>query len=77
MSKIYTATDLTRYIYRETTQQENIDILNQMQYDMDLKEEFEMQLAAVLMLSEAELDPNPTSVSLILEHSFKHHEVPN
>lgn len=77
MSKIYTATDLTRYIYRETTQQENIDILNQMQYDMELKEEFEMQLAAVLMLSEAELDPNPTSVSLILEHSFKHHEVPN
>lgn len=77
MSKIYTATDLTRYIYRETTQQENMEILNQMQYDMDLKEEFEMQLAAVLMLSEAELDPNPTSVNLILEHSFKHQEVAN
>lgn len=77
MSKIYTANDLLRYIYRETTSQENIEILQQLGEDAALKEEFEQQLSTILSLSEAELDPHPTSVNIILEHSLKQHEVHN
>jgi hypothetical protein len=77
MSKIYTATDLIRYIYRETTPAENAGILHQMHADEAFKEEFENQLATLLVLNEAELDPSPTSVSLILEHSLRQHEVHN
>jgi hypothetical protein len=77
MSKIYSATDLIRYIYRETTPAENSGIMHQLQVDSVFKEEFENQVSAVLALTEAEFNPSPTSVSIIMEHSQKQHELHN
>ena len=77
MSKIYTSTDLIRYIYRETTPAENSGIMHQLQVDAVFKEEFENQLAAVFALTESEFNPSPTSVSIIMEHSHKQHEMHN
>ncbi len=73
MPKIYTANDLIRYIYRETTAQENHEIIAQMSYDLSLREEFESQLATVQSLGKAELEPHPSSVQIILEHSLQQH----
>lgn len=74
MPKIYTPNDLIRYIYKETTASENLNLDKILKTNEQAAESLESFQTMVDQLHEAELMPNPTSVSLILEYSQKLHE---
>ena len=72
MSEIYTANDLIRFIYKETSAEENIHIQHLIQHNIQAAEEYKELLITVDALSEVSLNAHPTSIQLILEHS--HHQ---
>lgn len=74
MSEIYTQDDLIRYIYQETTADENLRIQHLLQNNIAAKEEFESLKEMVGTLNNASLDPDPTSIRIIMEHAHKQTE---
>ena len=74
MPKIYTTEDLLRYIYKETSSAENRLILAELQSNQELAEELENLQIIISQLNEADLNPHPTSVNLIMEYAHKLHE---
>ncbi|MES2779385.1 MAG: hypothetical protein V4651_05750 [Bacteroidota bacterium] len=72
MSEIYTANDLIRYIYEETSAEENVHIQHLIQHNLKAAEEFKELLSTIGSLEQVSLNAHPTSIQLILEHS--HHQ---
>lgn len=69
MSEIYTANDLIRFIYKETTPLESANIQFLIQHNLAAKEEYESLLELTTSFADASLDPDPTSVNIIMEYS--------
>jgi hypothetical protein len=74
MPKIYTANDLIRFIYQETSTRENLEIQQEIEQFPYAAEELEGVQSILSQLDEIDLEPDPTSVKLILEYSQKLHE---
>lgn len=72
MSEIYTANDLIRFIYKETSAEENIHIQHLIQHNLQAAEAYKELLHTIGSLEQVSLDAHPTSIQLILEHS--HHQ---
>jgi len=70
MQEIYT-TELIRFYYHETTQAENRAIVNRLQQEPEYLEAWENLKLTLSELQECELDPNPTSVNIILEYAHR------
>lgn len=68
MSEIYTANDLIRYIYKETSAEENVHIQHLIQHNLQAVDEFKELSATIGSLEDVSLDAHPTSISLIMEH---------
>lgn len=71
MSEIYTANDLIRFIYQETSPAETANIQHLLQHNAQAKEEYLQLQETLKMLDDVALDPHPTSISIIMEHSHK------
>jgi hypothetical protein len=71
MSEIYTANDLLRFIFNETSAEESIHIQHLLKHNLQAKEEYDGLNDMLAKVEESGLDPHPTSVQLILEHSAK------
>jgi hypothetical protein len=71
MSEIYTANDLLRFMFNETSAEETIHIQHLLKHNTQAKEEYDGLKEMLAKVEESSLDPHPTSVKLILEHSAK------
>ena len=69
MIKVFTQTDLIRYLYRETTEEERIEIDRALKRDVNLKMLFNEVRAALKDLDEATLEPSDTTICNILNYS--------
>ena len=69
MIKVFTQTDLIRYLYQETTEEEKKEIEKALERDPELNSQF-TELSAVMMeLDFASLEPSEKTVQNILSHS--------
>lgn len=73
MPKIYTPNDLIRFIYNETDTHESLEISQGVQSHPKAAEDLEQFRSVIRELDAMDLEPDPTSVSLILEYSQKSH----
>lgn len=71
MSEIYTANDLLRFMFNETTAEESVHIQHLLKHNIQAQEEYNGFQEMLTKLEENSLDPHPTSVKLIMEHSAK------
>lgn len=71
----FTPEDLIASFYNETDQQTRQEILSELKNDATLADEFSDLSEVIGMLDDAGLDPHPTSIAIIMEHSAKTHEV--
>ncbi len=74
MQKNYTAQDLLRYIYKETTQEESKDMLHLVKNNIHFREELVSIQSVFAKLNDLDLGPDPTSLNIIMEYSQKLHE---
>jgi hypothetical protein len=70
MRKIYTD-DLIRFIYNETTIEQNKFICLSLQSNPTLKSECELLKESIHQLDAISLLPHPSSIKIIMEESFK------
>jgi hypothetical protein len=71
MPKIYTANDLISFIYNETSTEQSIHVEHLLKHNVKAKEEFDVLKETIDMLDAESLDPHPTSLKIIMEHSAK------
>ena len=69
MRNHFTPNDLIRFIYRETSSEEDIKIKLQLAEDAEFAVEFQGLIEMVTTLDQIALEPSETSVNLILERS--------
>ena len=69
MIKTFTQTDLVRYLYHETTEEENSEIDRALDRDSNLKALYNDVRAALTDLDDAALAPSDTTVARILNYS--------
>ena len=69
MRKTYTPNDLIRFIYHETSTQEEQGIVEQLMNDTALMQEYRELVKTVTALDETPAEPHPTSISIIMEYS--------
>ena len=69
MLKTFTQTDLIRYLYRETTEEEKSQIDRALKRDGNLKALFNEVRAALKDLDETALQPSESTVFNILNYS--------
>ena len=75
MRKTITPEDLVRFIYRETTDAEELQIVEALAANPDLLHEYRSLVKAVTALDSALMEPDPTSVNIIMEYSAAHQKV--
>jgi hypothetical protein len=74
MTKTFTHDDLIRYIYRETSEEEDKEVENALLCDAKLAELFkELNLIAISLDNMFEEDPSDRSVENILQYSKSMH----
>jgi hypothetical protein len=71
MSEIYTANDLLRFLFNETTAEESLHIQHLLKHHQKASEEYQQFKEMLGKLDEESLLPHPTSIQLIMEHSAK------
>jgi hypothetical protein len=69
MQKLFTPDDLVRFIYKETSPEENLAIKKAILEDMELAKTYHGMLTAREELDCLSLEPSPSSLNLILEYS--------
>ena len=69
MEQTCTHNDLLRFIYRETTLDEELAIKTQIAENPALAEEFRMMMETVNELDSISLEPSETSINIILDAS--------
>lgn len=73
MIKTFTQDDLVRYIYKETTAEENSEIEQAMLFDEVLAEDYAELSSVVSALDGAQKEPTQLSVDAILSYSKSYH----
>ena len=69
MIKTFTQDDLVRYIYQETTKEENIEIEQAMLFDEALADEYAELSSVVMSLNGVQKEPSQSLVDRILNYS--------
>lgn len=69
MIKTFTQTDLIRYLYRETTEEEEKEIDKALTRDAELMASYHELRALIQELDKAELEPSSSAVLNILSYS--------
>ena len=69
MKQIFTPDDLVRFIYKETTPEENLAIKKAILDDMELAITYQAMLTAHEQLDCISMEPDPSSINLILQYS--------
>ena len=72
MIKIFTQTDLIRYLYQETTEEEKREIDKALRKDKELQAMFAELLSVKRGLDSARLEPSGNSIMNILSYSRQH-----
>lgn len=73
MIKTFTQDDLVRYIYKETTKEENFEIEQAMLFDEVLADEYDELKSVVSSLDAIQVEPSARSVETILSYSRSFH----
>lgn len=74
MRSTFTETDILRYLYGECSEQENRLIREELKKNLVLKSYYCKMKETIAELDTFEAEPDPTSVSIILEYSASHHD---
>ena len=69
MRNHFTPNDLLRFVYRETSAEEDAQIRLQLAEDAELAVEFHRLIEMVTTMDAVKLEPSETSVNLILDYS--------
>jgi hypothetical protein len=69
MEQYYTQLDLIRYIYRETSATESLEIAEALKEDPLLMEEYRELYEGYLQLPKAKFSPKPSALQNILRYS--------
>lgn len=69
MIKTFTQDDLVRYIYQETTKEENIEIEQAMLFDESLADEYAQLSNVVSSLNGIQKEPSQKTIDSILNYS--------
>ena len=69
MTQNYTLNDLVRLVYRETSRSQAEEIMNEMSYDFELAEEYEMLKNAARELPRVSFSPSKKTLENILNYS--------
>lgn len=69
MIKTFTQTDLIRYLYHETTEEENSEINRALICDTNLKALYNDVVTALADLDKAVMEPSESAVDRILNYS--------
>ncbi len=69
MKHTFTTEDLVRFLYREVSASEKIEIAEAIRHDWDLKEQFEELRSAFNQLPGVQFAPSGRSLEKILEYS--------
>ncbi|MCU0349080.1 MAG: hypothetical protein MUC59_19230 [Saprospiraceae bacterium] len=69
MEQYYTQLDLVRYIYRETSATEALEIAEALQADPLLMEEYQELYQGYLQMPKAKFSPKPSALQNILRYS--------
>lgn len=72
MIKTFTQTDLIRYLYRETTEEETTEIDKALLCDAELMTMFSELKDTVRSVDKANLEPSASSIANILLYSRSH-----
>ena len=73
MSSTFTETDILRFIYAETSEEENRQIREELKKNLQLQSYYNRMKETMREMEELEFDPDPTTVNIILEYSASHH----
>lgn len=73
MGITFTETDVLRYLYGETDPMESKAIREELKKNTVLKSYYERMMETKNELEKFEMDPDDTSVNIILEYSASHH----
>ena len=69
MTRTYTQDDVLRYIYRETTEEENLAIRNALLFDQELMEFYKEIENLAIEISNIEVEPSAKSVKAIADYA--------
>lgn len=69
MKQYYTQLDLIRFIYRETSAVETLEIAESLSEDPLLMEEYQELYQSYLLLPKAKFSPKPSALQNILRYS--------
>ena len=76
MPKIFTnQNQLLALLYNELPASNKQDLMHQVAASLSLQQELNEMAETISMLSEAEVEPDPTSLSIIMEYSLKTQEL--
>ncbi|MCK9481970.1 MAG: hypothetical protein M0R38_09460 [Bacteroidia bacterium] len=65
----FTQEDLIRFVYQETSQEENIQILQTLEKSKELRDELSELLATIDLLNELKYEPNETILKILNEEA--------
>ena len=69
MTRTFTRIDLIRFLYKETTREEERKIKKALLIDSELLEEYKSLKKLIRQIEEINLEPSQASIDRILEHS--------
>jgi len=73
MIKTFTQDDLVRYIYKETTKEENIEIEKALLFDEQLADDYTELSSVVTAMDECQKEPSDRLIDAILSYSKSFH----
>lgn len=68
MQKNYTTENLIRFIYRETKEEESLELMHAILHDDNLAEEFQQLSSLVESLDVKKMEPSETSLKIIMDY---------
>jgi hypothetical protein len=69
MIKTFTQNDLIRFIYKETTASENLEIEQAMLFDPEMSEAYKILKQTILDLDDINMEPSDKSIECVLRYS--------
>ena len=69
MNKNFTQEDLIRFIYQETSKEENIQILSELEQNYELREELSSLLKTLEMLNDLKYNPSDSILNILNEEA--------
>lgn len=68
MQKNYTTENLIRFIYRETSEAESIQLMHAILHDDEMAEEFQQLSKLIESFDEVKMEPSATSLKIVMDH---------